>query len=84
MYSVGARAEFINIYRGLGRFYSLPTLIERQMMEEVGLDADLHIRIEDLVVDRVFLGTFSDFEKVRLADFYKKVLTSHLLVCMSF
>tara|TARA_R110000744_G_scaffold180213_10_gene299290 strand:- start:4182 stop:5090 length:909 start_codon:yes stop_codon:yes gene_type:complete len=74
MYSVGARAEFLDIYRGLGRFYCLPTLINSQMMEEVGLDASLHIRKDDLVVDRVFLGTFSDFEKGRLADFYEQVL----------
>ncbi|MEQ9097853.1 MAG: polysaccharide deacetylase family protein [Imperialibacter sp.] len=74
MYSVGARAEFLDIYRGLGRFYGLPTLINRQMMEQVGLNADLHIRKDDLVVDRVFLGTFSDFEKGRLADYYEQVL----------
>ncbi|MEQ9375158.1 MAG: hypothetical protein RIG68_08275 [Imperialibacter sp.] len=43
-------------------------------MEQVGLNADLHIRKDDLVVDRVFLGTFSDFEKGRLTDYYEQVL----------
>ena len=75
MYSVGARLDFFAIYRELGSRYRLPTLINRHMMEAVGLDADSHLREDDLVVDRVFLGTFAEYEKGRLAQYYAQVLT---------
>lgn len=74
MYSVGANPEFLDVYRALGEKYNLPVLINKQLMEMVGLDADLNIKTTDLVVDNTYVAEFRYFEKGGLADYYSSVL----------
>ncbi|WP_373516782.1 polysaccharide deacetylase family protein [Pricia sp.] len=74
MYSVAARPEFLEIYRDLGRTYGLPVFFNGQLITEMGLDAKKVLFDDELVADNLFLGTFADFEKGRLVDYYDHVL----------
>lgn len=74
MYSVGARREFFKVYRDLGKKYNLPVLMCSQFLEMVGLDPELNIKDEDLVVDNAYLGTFDLFESGKLGDYYAQSL----------
>ena len=74
MYSVGANPEFLKIYRDLGKKYNLPVLINRQMMEMVGLDPDLNIEKTDFVIDKTYVGESRYFENDKLDDYYSDIL----------
>ncbi|WP_373517876.1 ChbG/HpnK family deacetylase [Pricia sp.] len=74
MYNVAARPRFLEIYRDLGRIYNLPVFINGQLIVQLGLDAEKVVFKDDLVTDHVFLGTFADFERGRLAEYYDRVL----------
>ena len=74
MYSVAARHEFLEIYRDLGEIYDLPVFFNKQLITEMGLDARKSILEDDIVSDNLFLGTFTDFEKGRLVNYYDQVL----------
>lgn len=76
MYSVGARPEFLEIYRALGRTYDLPVFFNRQLITEIGLDAEKCIFEDDVVADHLFLGQLADFEMGKLAGYYAHVLDS--------
>lgn len=73
MYSVGASAEFFQIYRGLGEKYNLPVIISRQLMEMVGLNPDHNILDGDLLIEKVHYGIFEYFESGKLSDYYSNV-----------
>ncbi len=74
MYSVASRAEFLDIYKDLGRIYDLPVFLNKQLINEIGLDPDKCLNETDLVADHLFLGTLVDFEKGKLAGYYDSVL----------
>lgn len=74
MFSVAARPEFLKIYRQLGRTYNLPVFLHRQLITEIGLDVKKKLFAEEVMADNLFLGTFEDFEKDRLTDYYDHVL----------
>ncbi len=74
MYSVGADQEFLKIYRELGNKYNLPTLINKQLMEMVGLNPDLNIEKTDFVIDKTYVGEFKYFEKDELSEYYSAIL----------
>lgn len=74
MYSVASRPEFLEIYRDLGKSYGLPVFFNRQLITELGLNADACLFKDDLVADNLFLGKFEDFKKGRLAEYYDNVL----------
>ncbi|RNL93386.1 ChbG/HpnK family deacetylase [Sinomicrobium pectinilyticum] len=74
MYSVGANPEFLKIYRDLGKKYNLPVLINRQMMEMVGLDPDLNIEKTNFVIDKTYVGESRYFENDKLDDYYSDIL----------
>lgn len=74
MYSVGSRADLLDVYRDLASEYQLPCLINRQMMEEVGLNYEENVRPEDFIIDRVYVGKFADFEKGNLKAYYENIL----------
>lgn len=74
MYSVGAHPEFFKIYRELGHKYQLPTLINKQLMEMVGLNPDLNVEKTDFLIDKTYLGEFKYFEKDKLVDQYSEIL----------
>lgn len=73
MYSVGASPEFFQIYRDLGEKYNLPIMINRQLMEMVGLNPDHHINKGDLIVEKAHFGIFEYFESDKLSDYYSQV-----------
>lgn len=73
MYSVGACPEFFQIYRDLGKRYDLPILVNRQLMETAGLNPDQNIHGGDLIIDKVHMGIFKDFESGSLGDYYSSV-----------
>jgi len=74
MYSVGANPEFLKIYRRLGNEYNLPVLINKQLMEMVGLNPDLNIEKSDFLIDKTYVGEFEHFEKGGLSDYYNWIL----------
>jgi predicted glycoside hydrolase/deacetylase ChbG (UPF0249 family) len=74
MYSVGANPAFFKRYRELGKKYNLPVLINKQLMEMVGLDPSLNIEKKDFLIDKTYVGEFKYFEKGGLADYYREIL----------
>lgn len=73
MYSVAAKPEFFHIYKDLGVEYNLPVPIYKEMMETVGLDVETNIDKNDIVINKLHLGKFEDFEKGKLENYYKSV-----------
>jgi len=74
MYSVGAKPEFFKVYKELGREYDLPVLLNKQLLEMVGLHAEEHLTTKDLTIDYAYVGKFADFEKGNLSGYYDEVL----------
>ncbi len=73
MYSVGAKPEFLKIYRALGKEYGLPVLLSKQLMEMVGLNSNDNIEENDLLIEKVHYGKFEHFKKGTLRDYYNSV-----------
>ena len=73
MYSVGASSEFFEIYKDLGDQYDLPVLLNKQLMEMVGLNTNQNIGEKDLLVEKVHYGEFKHFKNGRLRDHYNNV-----------
>ncbi|REE01985.1 polysaccharide deacetylase family protein [Marinoscillum furvescens] len=74
MYSVGAKPDFFDIYRGLGAKYNLPVLMSEQLMNMVGLDPKSNIQEGDFLIENAFVGEFKYFENGRLTNYYGSVL----------
>jgi len=74
MYSVGSHPDFFTVYKKLGEAYGLPVLINKQMMEMVGLDPKTHIGPNDLTIDHTYLGAIADFEKGQFNQGYQHIL----------
>ncbi|MEH6680992.1 MAG: polysaccharide deacetylase family protein [Sediminicola sp.] len=72
MYSVGADAQFLEVYRSLGKQYDLPVLLAKDLFAMVGLTPT--IDPSDLLFDHVHFGKFSDFEGNGLESYYDQVL----------
>lgn len=73
MYSIAAKPEFFQVYKDLGIEYNLPIPIYREMMEIVGLDVETNIDKNDIVINKLHLGKFEDFEKGKLENYYENV-----------
>lgn len=73
MYSVAAKPEFFQIYKDLGVEYNLPVPIYKEMMDAVGLDVETNIDENDIVINKLHLGKFEDFEKGKLENYYESV-----------
>lgn len=76
VYSVGASSEFFKIYKDLGEKYDLPVLLNSQLMEMVGLNANNNIEEKDLLIEKVHYGKFEYFEKGKLQDYYKGIFNN--------
>lgn len=74
MYSVGAHAEYLKIYKRLGEHYNLSVLVNEQVMQMVGLNPKTHIKKNDFVIDHTYVGEFQYFENDGLAAYYQSVL----------
>lgn len=74
MYSVESHVEFFKIYKNLGKEFELPTLINRQLLEHVGMDSEHCIDANDFVIDQTYVGEYHYFQQGKLADFYTSVL----------
>ncbi len=74
MYSVGAHPDFFRVYRNLGKKYDLPVLINKQLMEMVGLQPEQDLEAGDLLIDHIHVGNYEDFRTGRLGDYYRSVL----------
>jgi len=74
MYSVGSSPEYLNIYRDLGKKYNIPVLMNRRLLEMVGLNPDENIHKGDLIMANAHLGVYEDFEAGKLSDYYSEVL----------
>ncbi len=73
MYSVGVTHEFFKVYKDLGEKYDLPIFINKEAIEMALGSGDHYISRSDFVVDKLHLGKFEDFEKGKLADYYRSV-----------
>lgn len=74
MYSVGSRSAFFRIYRELGKKYDFPVLINKDLMDLVGLDSLKNIESDDFVIDKTYVADFKYFESGKLSDFYADTL----------
>lgn len=70
MYSVGSHPDFFKVYKKLGNEYGLPVLINRQLIQHVGIDPELCIDEYDFIIDQTYVGEYCYFEKGKLAEFY--------------
>ena len=73
MYSVATKPEFFQLYKDLGAEYGLPVPVYREMLETVGLDIETNIDKTDIVIDKLHLGKYEDFEKGKLKEYYESV-----------
>ncbi|NJC25426.1 polysaccharide deacetylase family protein [Neolewinella antarctica] len=75
MYSVGARQDFLDIYRRLGREFGLPVQLSQGLLRHV---RNNHQRIVPLgsetLVDHVHLATFAQFQRRGIVAHYRSVL----------
>ena len=74
MYSVGSHPVFFKIYKDLGAKFDLPVLINKQLMQMVGLDPELNIKEGDFLIDKTYVGEFEYFRAGELGDYYNGVL----------
>ncbi|UZR96379.1 polysaccharide deacetylase family protein [Chondrinema litorale] len=74
MYSVGSDAKFLKVYKEIGEKFDLPVLINKQLMQMVGLDPDINIKEGEFVIDNTYIGEFKYFEDGKLGDFYKGII----------
>ena len=74
MYSVGSHPAFFEIYKELGRNYNLPVLVNKQLMQIVGLDPLINIQEPDFEIDKTYVAEFKYYETGKLKDFYKSIL----------
>ncbi|CAM4372011.1 polysaccharide deacetylase family protein [Zobellia roscoffensis] len=76
MYSLGAREDLFEVYKDLGKKFKIPVLLNRELMEMVGLNYGENINKEDFIIDKAHYGTFHYFEKGKLANYYTSVFDS--------
>lgn len=74
MYSVGSHPIFFKIYKELGEKFNIPVLINRQLMEMVGLNPETVIEDGDFIIDKTYVGEFGYFKTGKLSDYYESVL----------
>ena len=74
MYTLGLKPELIDLYRELGQIYKLPILLNKQIINSFGVNADECLLEDDFCVNNLFFGDFTDFEQGKLADYYANVL----------
>jgi chitin disaccharide deacetylase len=74
MYTLGLKPELIDMYRELGQIYKLPILLNKQIINSFGVNADECLLEDDFCVNNLFFGDFTDFEQGKLADYYANVL----------
>ncbi|WP_282081240.1 polysaccharide deacetylase family protein [Aquimarina algiphila] len=73
MYSIAVRSDIFKIYKNLGEEYNLPVLISSEMMEAVGLDVEVNIDDNDILIDKLHIGKKEDFDNGKLKDYYARV-----------
>ena len=75
MYSLGASKEFLDLYREIGEAYSLPILLNADLINQVsginpkGLDLG-----KTPYVNQIYIGNFEIYNKGNLASYYTKSL----------
>lgn len=74
MYSVGSHPAFFKIYKDLGKKFDLPVLINKQLMQMVGLNPKLNIEEGDFLIDKTYVGEYEYFRTNRLDDYYNEVV----------
>ncbi len=74
MYSIGADPEFFRVYKELGRKFNLPVLVNKQLMEMVGLNPSEHLEFGDVNIDHCYVGEWDYFRKGKLSEFYSNAL----------
>ena len=74
MYSVGAHPTFFKIYKELGKKFNIQVLINRQLMEMVGLNPESAIEQGDFIIDKTYVGEFEYFKNGKLSSYYEGIL----------
>ena len=74
MFTLYLKAEYLEVYKKLGREYKIPILLNAEYLTLFGLNADEHID-EDIVVDKVYMAYSPDFEK-GMAEYYTESMQS--------
>ncbi|GAA4431295.1 chitin disaccharide deacetylase [Pontibacter saemangeumensis] len=74
MYTLGLKSEFLEAYKEIGAEYKLPVFLNRQLIEDCGLNADQCLNERDFVIDNVVLGDYEVFKNGGLYDFYDSSL----------
>jgi hypothetical protein len=73
MFSLGAKPEFLEVYRRLGQEYQHPICMNGQLLEMVGQDLSC-LKAEDPLVDQVYMGDWELFQAGTMAEYYFDVL----------
>lgn len=74
MCSVGVTPEILEIYKALGKTYSLPVFVNKQFIETISLSNEKYDFENTLLADALLIGDFAAFEKGELRHSYAKAL----------
>ncbi|WP_020531211.1 polysaccharide deacetylase family protein [Flexithrix dorotheae] len=76
MYSVGSDNRIFQVYKALEEKYSIPVLINTELLSMVGLDPAIAVNEDDFTIDKVHFGDFEQFKNGRLKDYYDHLLNN--------
>lgn len=75
MYSLGAKPEFLQLYRDIGKEYRLPVMLNNELIENFsGLNVDQIPQGSEIFVDTVYLGQYDLFKNDKLSSYYEESL----------
>jgi len=75
MYTLGASSEFLNLYREIGNLYQLPVMLNSKLITEVSSSKTIEPPLEnEVMIDHLYLGNFTDFENGTLSAYYANTL----------
>ncbi len=65
---------FVNIYKGLGKTYGIPVLLNAEFMKMFGRSPQEHIDAADIAVEKIHMAFPENFKDRTLGEFYRLVL----------
>lgn len=71
MYTLGASQEFLDVYREIGAQYQLPVMLNAELISQVSGISAGHLEVQnEILIDRIYLGNFKEYEMGKLEDYY--------------
>ena len=74
MFTLCLTPDLLQVYKDLSKAYSLPILLDKELLTSFGVDITKNISKTDFVIDKLYLGEYSWFEQNNLSGFYNQAL----------